>query len=77
MKKKSISPRNAKTYHQIFTQLKSDNLDLKDYWILIDTKVVTLAKQPRGGSLEGKVKITRRAFNHIVDWYNRPQSKKP
>lgn len=69
-----MTPRQAKTFKQI-CQLQTDNKDTKEGWIIIDGGNVSLCNQRRGESATGDVKFSRRAFNALIDWYNRDQRK--
>jgi len=67
-----MSPREAKTHSQI-CRLRSDNADTAEGWIIIEQGDVTLCTQKNGQDATGKVVFSRRAFNALIDWYNRPQ----
>ena len=69
---RKMSPREAKTFKQIF-QLQSDNHAVKAGWIMIDGSVVVLCKQRDGEHAEAMVKLSRREFEALIDWYNRKQ----
>lgn len=71
--KKKLTPRDAGTHKAQFS-LTSDNWNCKGGWILIDGDRVILTRQVSGESPTGQVEFTRRQFNTLIDWYQRPQS---
>ena len=64
------SPRSAKTFKQIYA-LNRDNLDVGGFWILLNQGSIILAKQKLGHSCEVDIKIPRKKFNRMINWYNR------
>lgn len=69
-----MRPRDTKTFKQI-CKLRTDNHDTKDGWIIIDVGEVLLCNQRNGEASTGQVKFSRRAFNALIDWYQREQGK--
>lgn len=67
-----LSPREATTEKKILT-LQSDNSDTKNAWILIDGPTVVVAVQKNGKPLVQSIKILRKDFDRLIDWYNKPQ----
>lgn len=70
-----MTPRKA-VYPRDIYGLRSDNHSTKQGWIALDGGEVTICAQrpgelPRGST--GTVSLSRRDFNALVDWYNRPQ----
>lgn len=74
MKSKKLSPRNANNHNLL--SLQSDNKNLKDYWLLVGYDKITITKQSWGEGPEVSVKIPRRQFNILVDWYIKEQEVK-
>jgi len=71
-----LSPRNAKTFGQICA-LNRDNLSSKHGWIMIgDGGTVAIAEQSAGNEAKGMVRLSRREFNRLIDWYNQEQELK-
>lgn len=71
MRSKKLSPRKATTEKKI-ESLKQDNVEFKGGQILVFKKYVSIwgmYDQPKGYT-----RITRTAFNKIIDWYNKEQS---
>jgi hypothetical protein len=69
-----MSPREAKTYAQIL-KLKSDNYSTNGHWILLNGGgEVVIAEQVTGEAPTAKMKISRREFNRIVNWYVKEQN---
>jgi len=69
MADKKLTPREAKTYHQICA-LDRDNLSTRKGWIIVDVGKVTLVNQRPGHELSGEVTFTRAQFERLIDWYN-------
>lgn len=67
-----MTPREANT-HKAIHQLRSDNTDTSEGWIIIRPGEVTLCTQRTFENPTGKVTFSRRQFNALIDWYNRPQ----
>lgn len=68
-----ISIRNATESQSL--RLRMDNLNVDDSWILVDVASarVTICNQRPGELFTGQVHLTRKQFNKMIDWYNRPQ----
>lgn len=69
-----MTPRTARTMRELVS-LERDNYETKDGWIIVDGFSVTVAAQESGKSPTGIVKLNRRTFNALIDWYNREQGK--
>ena len=69
---KRRTPREAVQFNDI-CKLQSDNKNIAEGWIIIDGPKVVMATQRAGEELTGKVEFSRRAFNKLIDWYNKPQ----
>lgn len=75
--RKKLSPRKARTFNQICS-LNRDNLSSKHGWIVVDDEgSVTIAEQANGCEAKGIVRLPRREFNRLVDWYNKEQELRP
>jgi hypothetical protein len=75
MKNKKLTPRTARTLNQQ-CELKRDNIESKESWILIDEGFVHIHNQRNGEESTGGVTLTRREFDRFVDWYNGVPVKK-
>lgn len=72
-----MKPRQAMRNKDII-RLQTDNHDCAQGWIIIDGPDVVLSNQKHGCEQTGKVQFSRRAFNTLIDWYNRDQKlRKP
>lgn len=69
--RKVRSPQEARTFDQVF-DLKTDNMDTKEAWILTDGPTVTISTQRAGESATGKVTLSKRDFDRMVRWYLTP-----
>lgn len=67
-----LSPRTANTNKEIL-KLKSDNKSTRDAWILLDGNKVNICNQRNGHKATGFVKISKKQFNQLIDWYNKEQ----
>jgi len=71
--KKVLTPREARTWKQI-EALPRDNVDTVNCWMLLggsgDCGEVTIARQRTGEAAQGIVKLPRREFERMIDWYN-------
>lgn len=67
-----MTPRQA-VRHKDICRLRTDNADTSEGWIIIEDGDVTLCTQRNCENSTGKVTFSRRAFNALIDWYNRPQ----
>ena len=65
---KRITPQTAKTEAKL-AQLKRDNCDLKDYWMLVQEKSVTIAKQSSGEPAQFMVDIPKTVFDKFIKFY--------
>ena len=63
-----MKPIEARTFNQICS-LKRDNMSTKDFWLQLDVGIVTLAKQRNGEPCEASMRISRKQFDRIVQWY--------
>jgi hypothetical protein len=73
---KELSPRQAKTFDDV-CKLNTDNHSLKDYWIcLTGNNKINITKQRVGASSTESISIDRKSFNHLIDWYLKPQKLK-
>ena len=66
---KKLTPRTATSNNKI-CKLKSEGVDFKDSWIVVDEDTVYIYNQKSGEEPTGRVEISRRDFNCFVDWYN-------
>lgn len=67
-----MKPRDANSESELM-KLKTDNFATRDYWILHNGESITIANQKNGESCKAIIRITRKQFNRIVDWYNKNQ----
>ena len=63
-----LTPRTIKAGQE--HKLRRDNVTTRKSWILLDTGEIVIANQQSGEEATGKVRLTRREFNIMVDWYN-------
>lgn len=66
---KKLAPREARTLKEICS-LKRDNLGFERFWFLLDGPYVVIAEQTGGEPAKAIIKMPRRVFDRIVDWYN-------
>lgn len=76
LKKKKLSPKQANKFQDI-CRLKTDNRSLKGYWIIIDERNVTIAKQKNGEPADKIINIPRRQFNALIEWHSKQQPITP
>ena len=65
---KKLTPINAKTFDQI-CDLKTDHIDSKHHWLLLDEGSVTIAEQTNGKPAKAMIDIPRRTFDRFIRWY--------
>ncbi len=69
-----MRPRDTKTQKDLLNQ-KSDNKSTKDYWILDNGNGVTIAHQRNGNKSVWMVRLPKKQFNALIDWYNKDQKR--
>lgn len=72
------TPREALTTKQV-CDLPRDNVQHRNFWMLVDEVSVSVAEQKIGEASTGSVRISRAAFDRFVDWYQTgvwPQRRK-
>jgi hypothetical protein len=70
---KTLSPRKAKTFNQICS-LQTDGKHTKNSWICLNSgSSIAIHNQRNGEESTGRVVISKREFNALIDWYNREQ----
>lgn len=67
-----LSPKDCKTNKQVCSQ-KSDNFDVRGFWIIADEKTVTICQQKRGEPAKDSVTIPKKKFDKLIDWYTTKQ----
>ena len=67
-----VAPSRARA--QDLTRLGCDNFDTASGWIMLDgNDEVIVTQQREGEAAVGSVRLSRREFNRLVAWYQRPQ----
>lgn len=66
------SLRECKTLEDI-SLLKRDNYSCESYWIIADEREVTIREQRAGHESTARIRIPRRQFNAMIDFYQRDQ----
>jgi hypothetical protein len=56
-------------------KLATDNHDVGDHWILTDGYHVSIVQQKLGEKPKQEIRVPRRAFNAMIDWYMREQKQ--
>ena len=71
-----ITPRTVKPGQE--DKLAWDNVNTRNSWILLSYGHLTICNQRRGEACTGEVRLSRREFNKMVDWYNgvKPKPRK-
>lgn len=69
MKRKKLTPREARTFKQI-CDLPSSSVDTPSHWILLGSRGITICEQRLGGAGQRQVILPRRTFEKFIDWYN-------
>jgi hypothetical protein len=69
--KAKLSPRQAKTNAEVCA-LRRDNLSAGNFWMLVDDGEVTITAQKPGESSTAMITMSKRNFNRLIDWYNKP-----
>jgi hypothetical protein len=69
---RTLSPRKARTDNEL-CQMRRDNFDTDNHWILTDTFRVTIAAQKLGEGATQSITVPRKTFDKLVDWYMREQ----
>ena len=62
------TPKTANTCKKLGT-LKRDNISTKDFWMLVHTNHITIAKQQSGEHPEFIFNIPKKNFNKMVKFY--------
>lgn len=65
-----MTPINCKTL-QDACSMPRDNIDVGDFWILLDTETgsVYLSEQPSGEPRKQRIEIPKATFDKLVRWY--------
>lgn len=71
--KTEISPREAKLLDQICS-LQCDNKAFGKVDILVHEDRVSI--WPENKTTDGWIVISKKDFNRMIDWYNKPQKKR-
>lgn len=61
-------PIEAKTHDQI-CELKRDNVESGDFWMLLGEGELTICEQKSGSNPEQSLTIPRKNFDALVRWY--------
>lgn len=72
MKPKLLSPRKIRGFNHVLV-LNSDHHDTETHWILTDGHSVSIAQKAIGKPCTASIKVPKRVFDRLVDWYMRPQ----
>lgn len=67
-----MSPKNI-TKEKELLNLKSSVRSTKNYWLSVDAKTIFICKQTAGSSSEQEIKISKKQFNQLIDWYIKDQ----
>jgi hypothetical protein len=69
-----VSPQKARTEKQVL-DLKRDNWDGKEHWMLVDETEVCITAQRTLESPTGQLRIPKRTFDRMVRFYLADQAR--
>lgn len=73
----ALSPRRARLRDLEKLALPAEAHSTKTAWIHLDCQTVVLANQVSGQPPTGRIEMTKRDFDALVDWYVREQKVNP
>ena len=69
------SPKTAHMFNQVCA-LRTDNISFSWGWAFVDEDTITISMQVTGKPCTESVSITKRDFNRLIRWYEKPTAWK-
>jgi hypothetical protein len=73
-KRKALTPMQADTFDKV-CRLPRDNFSVGDFWIMSDSREITVCHQRIGEYAKATVSIPKQQFDKFIRWYTTGKTK--